>query len=116
MGGVGIPCVWFSGLSQCGESPHWERPEKPQPHYKVRSMELPEGVCSSDSESVAESEVESKSCEEVEPLPPKKAKVGLTIKKKYKQKYRKAWEKEPSFKGWLKPVNHKPAVLLVVRN
>ena len=41
-------------------------------------MELPEGVCSSDSESV-ESEVESKSCEEVEPLPPKKEKVGLTI-------------------------------------
>ena len=83
-------------------------PEKPQPHYNVRSKELPEGVCSSDSESVAESEVESKSCEEVEPLPPKKAKVGLTIKNKYKQKYRKAWEKKPSFKGWLKPVNHKP--------
>ena len=53
LGGDSLCVVSQACLSQCGESPHWERPEKPQPHYKVRSMELPEGVCSSDSESVA---------------------------------------------------------------
>ena len=29
-------------------------------------------------------------------------------KKKYRQKYRKAWEKDSSFKGWLEPVSKKP--------
>ena len=28
--------------------------------------------------------------------------------KKYKQKYRKAWESDPSFKNWLKPLKNKP--------